>query len=543
MIPSINGTRHFCPGQFTLSSPVFCDGKETFFRVLENRLSQSEVCPNIQFIFSASNARCSIRLLSDETLDDEAYRLELSSARALIFSSTEAGWIWGLTTLFSLLREGKGSCPCQIISDAPLYRHRGFHLDCSRHFFSADTVRLMIELASRAKLNRMHWHISDDQGYRLESKCFPKLNTVASWRTEPDKSVYGGYYTMEEVKEIVSFAKERGIEIIPEIDMPGHVSAIIAAYPSLSCSGEPLEVPFMPGIHKRIFCGGNPDVLDFIFRLLDEVAPLFPYPYFHIGGDEAPKDEWKTCPLCQAKIKALGIHNEEDLQAHFSSVIADHLKTLGKTAICWNDALKASRLPETICVQYWDEEGENPNYCERDLTRCDRDWIYSFTPAFYLDFMPSLTPMRKTYHFSPVLRGGCSLPQDHLLGIECTLWSEQFSTQAELIARAFPRMYAVAERGWAPKGDYKEFKSRCENEINTLASEGISLPPVSEGDPSKETQKQLILAQWGPAIRQAKNAGMEAMVPVICGLIRSKLLDQFPPRELDAFMKQLEGEQ
>ena len=553
MIPKINGTQTLTAGVFSLKEKIcLCHGRKELFAVLENRLKTVPTLENTIFHFSSEDKVSSgeadnstaetvvISLVEDTALAPEAYRLTISEEQAVVAASGDPGHIQGLTTLYQLLLEGNGSCPCQEIADAPLYGYRGFHMDCSRHFFDKETVLLMIELASRVKMNRLHWHISDDQGYRLESRRFPKLNSIGSWLTEPDGSRYGGYYTMEEVAEIVSYARARGIEIVPEIDMPGHVSAILAAYPELSCSGEPLEVSSMYGIHKRILCVGKEQTMDFVKELLAEVASLFPFPYFHIGGDEAPKDEWKTCESCQQKMKELGLTDEEDLQAHFTAEIADFLKTLGKTAICWNDSLKSTLIPADVICQYWDEEGENPAYCTKDAAFAERKWIYSFTPAFYFDYTPELTPMRKAYQFEPVLRSGTILSDDQLFGIECALWAERIMTRQDLLDRAFPRMFAVAERGWGSAGDLADFRNRCSTLLTYFTREGFQLLSVEDADPCGEHQKELVLKTWQPVIHQAKAAGMERFLPIVCGLIRSKLYDQFPPLELDALIKELQ---
>lgn len=553
MIPKINGTQTLTAGVFSLKEKIcLCHGRKELFAVLENRLKTVPALENTIFRFSSEDKVSSgeadnstaetvvISLVEDTALAPEAYRLTISEEQAVVAASGDPGHIQGLTTLYQLLLEGNGSCPCQEIADAPLYGYRGFHMDCSRHFFDKETVLLMIELASRVKMNRLHWHISDDQGYRLESRRFPKLNSIGSWRTEPDGSRYGGYYTMEEVAEIVSYARACGIEIVPEIDMPGHVSAILAAYPELSCSGEPLEVPSMYGIHKRILCVGKEQTMDFVKELLAEVASLFPFPYFHIGGDEAPKDEWKTCESCQRKMKELGLTDEEDLQAHFTAEIANFLKTLGKTAICWNDALKSSLIPADVVCQYWDEEGEDPAYCTKDAAFAKRKWIYSFTGAFYFDYPAEMTPLRQTYQFRPKLRAGVQIPEENLLGIECALWSEQFSTRQELLDRAFPRMFAVAERGWATEGDLAEFKDRCDRLIDSLATEGIPIPSTEEMDPSGEQQKKTLIEKWKPMARQAKDAGMEHIVPFLVKWISAKMESQLSPEDLAELQRELE---
>ena len=546
MIPNINGTQNIMTGNFVMDTRIcYCAGKPELFAVLEERLRRIPGLEALTFAYDSQPADtpdCSITLAREE-IEAEAYRLSITERQVTVAASGDEGFIWGLTTLFALLQEGAGNCPCQTISDAPLYRWRGFHMDCARHFFDKDTVLLMIELASRCKMNRLHWHISDDQGYRLESRRFPKLNSVGSWRTEADGSRYGGFYTAREVAEIVSYAKVRGIEIVPEIDLPGHVTAILAAYPEFGCNGTPLSVAATPGIFPDILCGGRQDVLDFVCELLDEVAAMFPFRYFHIGGDEAPKDRWESCPHCQAKIRELGLGGAEDLQAHFSGQIAAHLKKLGKTAICWNDSLKSSALPEDICIQYWDEEGENPAYCQADAAFARRDWIYSFTPCFYFDYAPALTPLRKAYHFQPVLRAGTQIPEEHLLGIECELWSEQFSTRQELLERAFPRMYAVAERGWCPVGSYEDFKSRAQALVELTAAEGVQLPSAEDADPSGEVQKQRIIAGLRPMIaglKQLYPEEQEKMRTIIPMLLFGKIGDQFSQEDLADIARELE---
>ena len=552
MIPKINGTLTLTTGIFSLKGNIcLCHGRKELFDVLESRLKALPASADTDFRFVPKADGCTVSdsfppktvslfLKPDSSLAPEAYRLTISENQAVIAAAGDPGHINGLTTLYQLLREGEGSCPCQEITDAPLYEHRGFHMDCSRHFFDKETVLLMIELASRVKMNRLHWHISDDQGYRLESRRFPKLNSIASWRTEPDGSRHGGYYTVNDVAEIVDYAKARGIEIIPEIDMPGHVNAILAAYPELSCSGESMDVPSTYGISTRILCIGKERTMRFVKELLEEAASMFPSRYFHIGGDEAPKDEWKKCDNCRKKMKELGLTDEEDLQAHFTAEIADFLKTLGKTSICWNDSLKSSLIPEDVVCQYWDEEGEDPAYCTRDAAFAKRKWIYSFTPAFYFDYTPELTPMRKVYQFEPVLRGGTFLSDNQLLGIECALWAERILTRQDLLDRAFPRMFAVAERGWSPAGDLTDFQDRCRSQLAFLSAEGFCLPSVVDADPVGEHQKQLILQNWRPFFRQMKAAGMEQYLPIVCGLMRSKLYDQFSPLELEELVKELQ---
>ncbi len=452
MVPEVNGWIEQLEGRFVLRDAVQCAGKSELLDVFWQRMMQQDFLPKVQVFYEADSVapgEASTLSLKTEAMPGEAYRLEISTDAICVYAEGDAGHIWGLTTLFHLLREGEGSCSCQRISDAPLYRHRGFHMDCSRHFFTVETVLLMIEKASLCKMNRMHWHFSDDQGYRLESRRFPKLNTIGSKRKEADGSLYEGFYTVEEIQQIVQYAKLRGVEILPEIDIPGHVNAMLASYPQLSCSGEAMEIPSEGCISERVLCVGQDATVSFVKELLDEVAAFFPYPCFHIGGDEVPKSEWKKCPHCQAKMQRLGLVSEEDLQAHFTMEVTEHLRGLKKTAVCWNDALKASELPKDICVQYWDEE--DGDYCSKDPHFMEREWIYSYRPNFYFDFPIEETPMEKVLAYEPVTKYKKPLPTETLLGIECELWAEHIYTQEDLLRHAFPRMYAVAHLAWKGK--------------------------------------------------------------------------------------------
>ncbi len=520
------------------------NGDASLFEVFQTRIASQK------WTREASDADASqIESINLELRDDigakEAYRLNIRKDSITIQAMDQQGWIWGLTTLFQLLLEGKGSCSCQVIEEHPKMSYRGFHLDCSRHFFDDSVVKKMIEQASLVKLNVMHWHISDDQGYRLESKAFPKLNKIGSWRKDQDGSIYGGYYSWEQVKQIIAYAAVRGIEIVPEIDMPGHVSAILAAYPELSCSQEPMEVPFMFGIHKRVFCGGNEETMAFIKKLLDEIIPLFPSKLFHIGGDEVPKDEWKSCEKCQKKMKLLQLKDEEALQAHFSSEIADYLIAHGKTPICWNEALRAKNLHSDVVIQYWNEEGEDRGYCAKHLDS-GRRWIYSYSPNFYFDYIPALAPMRKVLASEPRLRTGEMIPESDQMGVECALWSETILDAESLYAMAFPRMYAVAEIGWngwlgQDEARIHQFAQECKAYIDQVAYMGLSLISWEDSNPVGEAQKQAVLQQWKPRIEMAKKSGMTQFIPVVLQLVQNKLEGAMDEAEIQGLLQDLQA--
>ncbi len=411
-----------------------------------------------------------------------AYRLEIEPERICISAADSEGTANALTTLYWSLRDGNGTCRCAVIEDAPKHAYRGFMLDCCRHFFDVDQVKKMIEQCALRKINRLHWHLSEDQGFRLESELFPKLNEVGSVRTEEDGTLYQGYYKKEEVRDIVHYAKVRGMEVIPEIDLPGHVSAIVAAYPQLSCSCEPLKVQTTWGVFPRILCVGKDEVMEFIGRLLDEVCALFPYEYFHIGGDEVPKDEWIKCPHCQRRIQKEGLKDEAQLQAWFTQQVQKELLKRGKKVICWNDVLFSDRELEDTCIQYWAEFETliDPEAAKKHA------YIFSIIRGFYFDYIPKEVPLRNTYQFEPELKCGLKLEGENLLGFEAPLWSEHILDGDRLEQMAFPRMLALAERAWNGERTYEEFLGRCREEIECLKADGVSSFTIEEADPAEE---------------------------------------------------------
>ena len=289
-----------------------------------------------------------LRLVRDETLPAEGYRFRAEKDGVTVSAAAELGVVWALTTLAELAEAPEGLAPCEI-EDAPRYGHRGLSLDCSRHFFPAEEVKKIIEQLARVKMNVLHWHLVDDQGWRIESHRFPLLHETS-----------GAYYTQEQIREIVEFARVRGVEIIPEIDLPGHTTALLAAYPQYSCAGKPVELRQHGGIFDVILCAGKDETFAFLEELLGEICPLFPSPRFHIGGDEAPKTEWKKCPHCKARMESLGLTDYEDLQGWFTNRVTDILKKYGKRAICWNDTLEAKDPDTGNQVQFWTTQHEKP---------------------------------------------------------------------------------------------------------------------------------------------------------------------------------------
>lgn len=283
MIPEINGRKNYVSNYFEIPSAMTYFGEKALFDVFVERLLKCGLFQNIQ-IEAGEEHTSTIEMKNDDSILADGYRLEIRENNIIIWSSGRKGACMALTTLYWMLREGNGVCRCGVIQDEPKFYHRGVLLDSCRHFFPAGDVKSMIEQFALRKINRMHWHLSDDQGYRLESRKFPVLNKEGSWYTNEEGIVYGGFYTNEQIADIVEYALVRGVEIIPEIDIPGHTSALIAAFPELSCSGMPLQITGKAGIFDRILCGGKDSVISFLYELLDEICEMFPSKYFHIGG-------------------------------------------------------------------------------------------------------------------------------------------------------------------------------------------------------------------------------------------------------------------
>lgn len=552
MIPTIHGIEERSGEKVRLPKDrIWFEGPAAMFAVFEERLRkvpgyervrlvESEECVLQEKTDGKDAAAVGITAVTDPKEPKSGYLMKIGKSRIEITAGKESEIAHGLTTLFWQACETEGELSCGNIEDRPLYESRGFLLDSSRHFFDAAAVKTMIEQGALRKLNRLHWHLSDDQGYRIESRRFPKLNTVGSWRRELDGTVYGGYYTWEQIREVQDYAAARGVEVVPEIDLPGHVSAMLAAYPELSCSGEPMEAPAAPGIYGRILCVGRDEVIDFVKELLDEVCPLFDSPYFHIGGDEVPKGEWKTCPRCQERIRHKGLDGEEALQRWFTEELLIYLEKKGKTGVCWNETLKSGRLSERAVIQYWDEEGKGENYCERAFEN-GRKCIYSFTPYLYLDYIPALTPLRKVFFDQPLLRGGRMVPPESIAGCEATLWAEQIGDINRLEYMAFPRLFAVAQRAWSGRTSYEDFRKDCQKELAQLDRDGISHMTMEEADPEGEAQKRSVVLQYRQIIKNAERDGFANAQDVLCGLVRSKLTGQFAQEEIDDVVRQIKA--
>ena len=407
---------------------------------------------------------------ADDAIPAEGYRLTVTEGGASITASSRAGYFYGLQTLFRVLA-ADGEIPCGVFEDAPRYPYRSFMLDVSRHFFPLDEVKKLVDQCARLKLNTFHWHLSDDQGYRIESKRFPRLNEVSSWRDEKGTTV-GGFYTQEEIRELVAYADARCVQVVPEIDLPGHTSAITAAYPELCCSGLPGKVEFTQGIYSRILCAGEEKVYAFVKELLEEIVPLFPSPYFHIGGDEAPKAEWKKCPKCQAMMARHGLKDEEELQACFIGRLAEMLEALGKTVIGYNEILASGRMRPSAIAQYWTDRGAE--YSAREIPK-GRRFIFANVSSFYLDYDPAIVSLQGTYAYDPMIPGGEDVKAEQILGLEAPMWTEHVVSSHRLEELIFPRLAALAENSWSKNKDYRDFLDRLPACYRLWEADGVAV--------------------------------------------------------------------
>lgn len=399
--------------------------------------------------------------LKKENLPEEGYRLRVEESRITLEAATEKGIIHALTTLFLRLEDGRISC-CRL-EDAPKYPHRGLSLDCVRHFFPIREVEKVLEQMALVKMNVLHFHLSDDQGWRIESLRFPELHRQS-----------GEYYTRRELKDLVEFARLRGISIIPEIDLPGHTTAILSAYPELGCTGKHPALAGEGGIYTTILCAGNEAVYRFLEELLPEVMELFPDERFHIGGDEAPKTQWSRCPQCRQRLIALDAEDFEALQTDFTHRVAEILRQHGKRPICWNEALKGGVRAEDMTIQYWTVEGYEQL---RQYIREGRPYIYSPMYELYLDYPYAMTPVRKLYKLR--------LPKDKgLIGLEAALWTEHIAESGKLHRHLFPRLYIAAELGWSGEhGPYRTFLSRLKSLCDLASAWGVTPMPEEKWNP------------------------------------------------------------
>ncbi len=437
-----------------------------------------------------------LRIKLDEELTDlgpEGYVLSVRPDLLSLSAASPAGLFYGVQTIRQLLPPAIESAvpvkdpppwtvPCVDIRDKPRFAWRGLMLDVSRHFFPKEFIYRFIDYLAMHKLNTFHWHLTDDQGWRIEIKKYPLLTQVGAWRVDREnqpwnvrekqkpgeKATYGGFYTQEEIKDIVAYAQSRFVTIIPEIEMPAHTTAALAAYPQYSCTGGPFTV--LPGgvwPITDIYCAGKDETFTFLEDILTEIMDLFPGPYIHIGGDEADKKEWRTCPLCQARIKAEGLKDEEELQSYFIKRIEKFIISHGRRLIGWDEILQGGLAPEATVMSWRGTQGGI------EAAQQGHDVIMSPTSNCYFDYyqgspddeptaIGGFLPLSRVYAFDPIPAELSAEEARHILGAQANLWTEYISTPEHAEYMLFPRAAALAEVAWTPQEEreWKDFAFR-----------------------------------------------------------------------------------
>lgn len=409
--------------------------------------------------------------------NQEAYNLVIDQNSIHITAGFQNGIMRGIQTLRQLFvtafqtgeKREKWYLPCLSIEDSPQFRHRGLLLDVCRHFFDKEVVKKYIDALAYYKMNVLHLHLTEDQGWRMPIEKYPLLNEISSWRLDSNGNKYGGFYTKAELKELVKYAEERYITIIPEIELPGHAQAALAAYPQFSCNGGPIEVVNDWGVFKEIYCAGNDSTFTFIEDILTEVMEIFPSKYIHIGGDEAPKFRWEHCPKCQKRMKDEGLTNEHELQSYFIKRIERFLNENGRQLIGWDEILEGG-LSDHAAVQSW--RGFEGGI---QAARENHPVIMSPTSHCYLDYSLSSIDLKKIYGFNPIPAELETEFHPFILGGECNMWTEHVPDEANLDSKVFPRMIALAEILWTynPERDFDDFYRRLQNHHPYLESHNI----------------------------------------------------------------------
>ena len=454
--------------------------KDNFFSFDTNidlgadEFSMDALCELIQFSTNHLNLDLKENDKSKIVLIEQAefntkheYRLKVIGDSIVLISNSKKGLLHGVSTLKQLLllnqADGRYFIPQLEIRDWPNFEHRGLLLDCSRHFFEKETILKYIDLLALYKMNVLHWHLTEDQAWRIAIDKYPRLESVASKRTEIDGSEYAGIYSKEHIREIVEYASKKGIEVIPEIELPGHSQAAIAAYPHLSCTGNQVEVANDWGVFKEIYCAGNDSVFTFLENVLTEVVDLFPSKYIHIGGDEAPKSRWEECFKCQQRMKTEGLKDEHELQSYFIKRIQKFLQTKDKEIIGWDEILEGG-LADGAVVQSWRgfEGGIKAAYNENLV-------IMSPTSHAYLDYDLKSIDLEKIYGFNPIPKDLEPQYHDFIIGGECNMWTEHVPDKKTLDQKVFPRMLGMAEALWSDTAkNYVDFNRRVQSHYTIL---------------------------------------------------------------------------
>lgn len=503
-----NGT-YLLPAAVKISYAHGKGANDPLLRYLRDELKKQF---DLQTDIAGNTGGAHIRIAKDNlpVKDKPAYRLTVDKSGIAIHCNSPEGAFYALQTLFQLVKSdgSKKALPYVTITDYPRFGYRGMHLDVSRHFFPVSFIKKYIDYLAYHKFNKFHWHLTDDQGWRIEIKKYPRLTSVGSWRhgtiigrypgTGNDSIRYGGFYTQAEVKDVVKYAAERYIDVIPEIEMPGHGSAAIAAYPQLSCFPNEPTIKYFPkeckwagdtagkqvqqtwGVFDDVFCAGQENTFKFLQDVLDEVLPLFPSKLIHIGGDECPKSNWKRCPNCQKRMKDNNLKDEHELQSYFITRIEKYLNKKGRNIIGWDEILEGGLAPNAAVMSWRGEEG--------GITAAKQKHEVVMTPGGWLYFDHSqsqnedavtfggYTPVEKTYSYEPVPAALSAEEGKYILGAQANLWAEYIKNPARVEYMAFPRMSALSEVVWTAKEkrNWADFEKRLQVQFSRYEKWGAN---------------------------------------------------------------------
>ena len=469
-------------GQFELdkkTSLFYEEELEKEAQYLANILNQATAF-GLKALDKIEEGKNQIVLKIDPAIEEnkEAYQLNVSMEKVVLTGASATGVFRGIQTLLQLFppsiygnesSEEIWKIPVVDIADSPKFQWRGMLLDCSRHFMKKDFVKRYLDLLAYHKMNTLHWHITEDQGWRMEIKKYPKLTEVGAWRTEKDGSRYGGFYSQEDIKEIVQYAADRHINVVPEIELPGHSQAALAAYPEYSCTGGPFEVETEWGVFREIYCAGNDGTFEFLENILTEVIELFPSPYIHIGGDEVPKYRWEQCDKCQKRIEKENLQDTHELQSYFIKRIENFLTSKNKQLIGWDEILEGG-LAEGAIVQSW--RGMNGAV---EAVKSGHPAIVSPTSHAYFDYDLKSIDLEKVYSFDPIPKDIDEKQKALIWGGECNMWSER-APQELVDSKVFPRILAMTEVLWSYPmvRDYEQFYQRVQRHYPRLKTMGVS---------------------------------------------------------------------
>ncbi len=468
---------------------------------------------------------------ADANLGAEGYELVVDKNSVVIRAPTQTGLFYGAQTLLQLLPPETFSAkttsgvvweiPCGKITDQPRFGWRGLMLDVSRHFYTKAEVKRYLDNMALHKLNRFHWHLVDDNGWRVEIKKYPKLTDVGAWRSDigfgldPKDTTaygkdgrYGGFYTQEDIREVVAYATKLHITVVPEIEMPGHSIAALAAYPQFSCTGQPQSTDIGAGVHAGVYCAGKDATFDFLKDVLAEVIPLFPGKYIHIGGDEVPKDNWKKCDQCQARIKENGLKNEHELQSYFIRRIEKIINAQGRSLMGWSE-IREGGLAESAALMDWIGGGA-------ESAASGHDVVMSPTSHSYFDYYQSrdtanepkaiggFLPLKVVYEFEPMPAKLAPDLRHHILGGQGNLWTEYIPNARRLDYMTYPRACALAEIVWSPKEarDWVGFQKRLTTHQQRLDQLGVN---YRLNRPDTKTH----IGGWTPAQLKAELAPLD----------------------------------